>query len=75
MSEPSPKIEPGQIIGWDHTPGYRQTPIPVRAIDPKLSAILVDVVRSGDLSFEEAMRLVFPEEAARIYDLDHNRLP
>ena len=70
----TPKIEPGKIIGWDHTPGYRTMPIPVRAIDPKLSRLLVDVVRSGDMTMEDAMRLAFPEEAARIYDLDHNRV-
>ena len=69
----TPKIEPGKIVGWDHTPGYHTTPIPIRDIDPRVSTYLMSLVSSGDLTFEETMRLVFPEEAARTYDIDHNR--
>lgn len=66
--------EPGAIIGWDTTPGYWTKPIPVRAVDPRVAIRVSDMVTVGELTQEQAMRLLYPEEAARIYDLDHNRL-
>lgn len=73
MNDGLPRIGPGQITGLDTTPGYRTVPIPLRVVDPKVSGWVTDLVSAGDLTQEEAMRLLFPEEAARIYDLDHNR--
>ena len=72
MSETLPGI-PGQIVGEDRTPGYRTSPIPVRAVHPRVAMYVSSLVADGSLSEEEAMRLLYPEEAARMFDLDHNR--
>ena len=45
----------------------------VRLVDPKVCVGWMGLVNAGLLTMEDAMRELYPEEAARIYDLDHNR--
>jgi hypothetical protein len=72
MSAP-PKPEAGQIIGHDRTPGYWNTPIPVRAADPEMVMYAMDLISAGELTEEEAMRILYPEETGRMFNLDHDR--
>lgn len=41
---------------------------PMRLADPEVAMQLLRIVSSGDLSMEASMRLLFPEEAAEIYN-------
>jgi hypothetical protein len=40
----------------------------MRLADPEVAMQLLRIVSSGDLSMEASMRLLFPEEAAEIYN-------
>lgn len=45
-----------------------------RTVDPRLAIAISEFIQdAGGLTEEAAMRLLYPEEAARIYDLDHHR--
>ena len=65
MSEPVSILKPGRIVDWDRQPG--KEPVPIRQIDPAVSNFALSMV-GPDLSFENAMRLLFPEEAAEMYN-------
>ena len=45
---------------------------PTRTVSPELSALHINAVRSGDLTMEASMRILFPEDAAKIYNLGNN---
>jgi hypothetical protein len=46
-------------------------PQPTRTVSPEVAKIYLNLISSGDLSFEESMRQLFPEDAVA-YDLDNN---
>ncbi|HWF62906.1 MAG TPA: hypothetical protein VN666_21720 [Nitrospira sp.] len=45
-------------------------PPPIRTIPHRVSAMMLDMIHHGDLTMEEAMRFLYPEEAEKIYSLD-----
>ena len=43
--------------------------MPIPRVPPKTAHALLRIVDSGDMTMEASMRLLFPEEAAGIYNL------
>ena len=41
---------------------------PVETADPEYARFVNSFVRSGDLTMEESMRILFPDEAQQIYN-------
>jgi hypothetical protein len=46
---------------------------PTRTVAPEVAMLHLYAVRSGDLTMEASMRILFPEDAANIYNLGNNR--
>jgi hypothetical protein len=46
-------------------------PQPTRTVSPEVAKLHLSLISSGDMSFEESMRQLFPEDAV-CYDLDNN---
>ena len=46
-------------------------PQPTRTVSPEVAKMYLNLISSGDLSMEESMRQLFPEDAVA-YDLDKN---
>ena len=44
----------------------------IRTVSPEVAREHLALISSGDMSMEESMRILFPEDAANIYDLDKN---
>jgi hypothetical protein len=45
---------------------------PIRTVSPEVAMEHLWAVRSGDLTMEASMRILFPEDAAGIYNLGNN---
>ena len=45
---------------------------PTRTVAPEVAMLHLYAVSSGDLTMEASMRILFPEEAAKTYNLGNN---